>query len=510
MATTRAKLAWDTLVDVEAAGPGPLHERLTRSLRQAIRDGRLPPSSALPPSRALATDLGCSRWVVTQAYEQLVAEGYLTARTGSATTVRAAGPTEDRGAAPNRPGGGTTTPGTGVPSATSAPGRTPSHPGSAGSGHTSNRYDLAPGLPDLRAFPRRRWVEAVRSQLATMPYDDLGYPTPGGAPHLREVMADYLRRVRGALTDAGDVTCCSSVSDGVARLATCLRTVGIERIAVEDPGWTRLRQTIERVGVRTVGIPVDADGLRADELAKRRDVRAVLVTPAHQFPTGVVLTPGRRAVLLDWARDVDGLILEDDYDAEFRYDRRPVGTLQGADPEHVALFGSLSKTLSPAIGIGWMVTPARWTAELRAGEGGMSMPSALDQLAFGEFVESGGYDRHLRAARQRYRRRRDALVAAIDARLPRCTLSGVAAGLHLVLRLEPGTPTAEVVARAAASGVRVADLDAYRVRPDPSAPALVLGYGNLPDGAVEPAVRLLAAAVAAVRPDASVRTPAGR
>jgi GntR family transcriptional regulator / MocR family aminotransferase len=522
VATTRAKLAWDTLIDVEAAGPGPLHARLTRSLRHAIRDGRLPPESALPPSRTLAADLGCSRWVVTQAYDQLVAEGYLTARTGSATTVRAIGPSERRPAA-DRSRGGSATPRAGDAATAS---RKTTHSGSRGRGRTTEgstaagqapsgdaawnrpvrtRYDLAPGLPDLRAFPRRRWVDAVRSQLATMPYDDLGYPAPGGAPHLREVMADYLRRVRGALIDADDVTCCSSVSDGAARLAACLRTAGIDRIAVEDPGWTRLRQTIERVGLRTVGIPVDAEGLRVDDLAEHRDLRAVLVTPAHQFPTGVVLTPGRRALLLDWARDVDGLILEDDYDAEFRYDRRPVGTLQGADPDHVALFGSLSKTLSPAIGIGWMVTPHRWTADLRAGESGMSMPSTLDQLAFGEFVESGGYDRHLRAARQRYRRRRDSLVAAIAARLPGCTLSGVAAGLHLVLRLEPGTPAAEVVSRAAASGVHVSDLDSYRIRPDPSAPALVLGYGNLPDGAIDAAVSLLAAAVAAVRQDSSVR-----
>ncbi|MGH3488269.1 MAG: PLP-dependent aminotransferase family protein [Actinopolymorphaceae bacterium] len=486
MATTRAKLAWDTLVDVESTGPGPLHERLTRSLRQAIRDGRLPPKSALPPSRALATDLGCSRWVVTQAYEQLVAEGYLTARTGSATTVRAtrpSGPAE--GSAEESP----------EKSSASRPARGRPQPGRG----VQTRFDLAPGLPDLRQFPRRRWVEAVRAQLATMPYDDLGYPAPGGVPQLRQVMADYLRRVRGAVTDAADVTCCSSVSDGVARLAACLRMAGVDRIAVEDPGWTRLRQTIERVGLRTVGIPVDADGLRADDLAKHRDVRAVLVTPAHQFPTGVVLTPGRRAELLDWARDVDGLILEDDYDAEFRYDRRPVGTLQGADAGHVALFGSLSKTMSPALGLGWMVTPARWTADLRASEAGTPTPPALDQLTFGEFVQSGGYDRHLRAARQRYRRRRDALVAALETRLGGCRLSGVAAGLHLVVQLEPGTSAAEVVTRAAASGVRVADLDSYRLRPDPSAPALVLGYGNLPDGAVDSAVSLLAAAVSSVR-----------
>ena len=328
-----------------------------------------------------------------------------------------------------------------------------------------------------------------------MPYTDLGYPEPGGSPHLREVMAAYLRRVRGAQVEATDVTCCASVSDGVARLAARLRASGIRQIAVEDPGWTRLRQTLEQVGLETVGIAVDGRGLRTDDLSRHPDARAVLVTPAHQFPTGVVLAPERRAALLAWARDVDGIVLEDDYDAEFRYDRRPVGTMQGTDPARVALFGSLSKTMSPALGLGWMVTPRRWTERLRADDTGTATPPALDQLAFAEFVESGGYDRHLRSARQRYRHRRDALVAALAARLPDCTFSGVAAGLHLVLELESSTPAATVVTTAAANGVRVADLDAYRLRPDADVPALVLGYGNLPDGAVLPAVDRLAAAV---------------
>ncbi len=484
MATVRAKLAWDTLLDVGDNGSGPLHERLTRALRQAIRDGRLASDSALPPSRVLAADLGCSRWVVTQAYEQLVAEGYLAARAGSATTVRpiGEGPAHESGRGPDVGSTAASPSGLATPATSATQAR-------------RETYDLAPGLPDLRAFPRRRWVEAVRSRLSTMPYTDLGYPEPGGSPHLREVMAAYLRRVRGAQVEATDVTCCTSVSDGVARLAARLRASGIRQIAVEDPGWTRLRQTLEHVGLETVGIAVDARGLRTDDLSRHPDARAVLVTPAHQFPTGVVLAPERRAALLAWARDVDGIVLEDDYDAEFRYDRRPVGTMQGTDPARVALFGSLSKTMSPALGLGWMVTPRRWTERLRADDTGTATPPALDQLGFAEFVESGGYDRHLRSARQRYRHRRDALVAALAAKLPDCTFTGVAAGLHLVLELESSTPAATVVTTAAANGVRVADLDAYRLRPDPDAPALVLGYGNLPDGAVLPAVDRLAAAV---------------
>ncbi|HEY6737770.1 MAG TPA: PLP-dependent aminotransferase family protein [Actinopolymorphaceae bacterium] len=471
MEGVRKKLACEVLVDLDGAGPGPLHERLTRQLRTAIRNGVLTADSPLPPSRALAADLGCSRWVVTQAYEQLVAEGYLTARTGSATRVRRV----ESDTARRRP--------------TRTTRRTSTQ-------DSWVRYDLAPGLPDLREFPRRQWAETVRSRLSTLPYTELGYVPEHGLPALREGLAGYLRRVRGADAAAADITITSSVTAGVTRLCALLRAEGVRRIAVEDPGWTRLRDAIARTGLEIVGIPVDDHGLVVHALDDRPDVRAVLVTPAHQFPTGVVLAPERRTALLAWARRVDGLVLEDDYDAEFRYDRRPIGTVQGADPSRVALFGSLSKTLSPAIGLGWMATPPRWTEADRAAQPVPSPPSGLEQLAFTAFLGTGGYDRHLRSGRQRYRRRRDALVAALAERLPHCSISGIAAGLHLVLHLPTGTSAARVVETAAEAGVRVADLDGYRSSPDPADPALVLGYGNLPDSSVETAVELLAKAIA--------------
>jgi GntR family transcriptional regulator / MocR family aminotransferase len=468
---TGKKLACDVLIDVDGAGPGPLHERLTRSLRTAIRDGLLPPGSALPASRALAADLGCSRWVVTQAYEQLIAEGYLEARTGSATRVR---PIEQSPRAVAR--------------------RTPPVAPRQGA-----RFDLAPGLPDLRAFPRQRWAEAVRAQLSTLSYAELGHPAPEGALWLRDVLAAYLRRVRGADAIAADVTICASVTDGVARLCRRLLADGHTKIAVENPGWTRLRQTIAGLGLEPVGIGVDDHGLRVDELAARNDVRAVLLTPAHQFPTGVVFAPKRRAQLLEWARSVDGLVLEDDYDAEFRYGRRPVGTLQGTEPSHVVLYGSLSKTMSPALGLGWMVTPPQWTERVRAVDVAAPPPPMLDQLTFAGFLGSGGYDRHLRTARQRYRRRRDALVEELTRQLPGHKLSGAAAGLHLVLELEQGTEPGPILEHAARADLRLVSLDAYRMTPDPEAPGLVLGYGNLADNAVVPAVNALRRAIEAVR-----------
>ncbi|WP_370968820.1 PLP-dependent aminotransferase family protein [Amycolatopsis sp. cg9] len=426
---------WGVLL--ELTGPGPKHEQLARALRKAIRG--LEDRVAVPPSRQLAADLGCSRWVVTQAYAQLVAEGYLDGRTGSATRVRRVGDAV----------------------AAEPPVR-----------RTPPRYDLAPGLPDLRHFPRQRWADAVRGVLTTVPHTDFGLPEPGGHPRLRQVLSAYLRRVRGAETD--NVVVCGGVTDGVTRVCRALQEKGVTRLAVEDPGWTRLHRAAAAAGMAIDPVPVDEEGIDVGRIPG--GTRAVLVTPAHQFPTGVVLSPRRRAELLAWAREADGLVLEDDYDAEFRYDRRPVGTVQGTDPGRVALFGSVSKTLSPALGLGWAVVPPQWTLTGHA-------PPVVDQLALAGFVGSGGYDRHLRAARLRYRARRDRLVEALGP----ARLSGAAAGLHLVLHLDRD---AKAVVRAAhENGVKVADLDDYRAAP--GEPALVLGYGNLADNAVGEAARLL-------------------
>lgn len=439
MSRSQTTLNWDVLLDV--SGPGAQHERLARALRGAIRDGVLHKGAALPPSRKLAGDLQCSRWVVTQAYAQLVAEGYLVAKAGSATRVHC---WADETWKP-------------VP-----PRHTPAPP----------RYDLAPGLPDLREFPRRRWADAVRDALSTAPHTDLGVPPPGGHPRLRTVLAEYLRRTRGAVTD--DVLITSGVCQGVTAVGHALRAAGITRIAVEEPGWTKVWRAAEAAGLEVVPVPVDADGLCVEQIPA--GVRAVLVTPAHQFPSGVVLTPDRRAALLTWARAVDGLILEDDYDAEFRYDRKPVGTVQGMDPRRVVLLGSVSKTLSPALGIGWCVVPPQWTVQT-------TPPSVVDQLALATFIEQGSYHRYLRAARLRYRARRDAVLRALGP----LAVSGAAAGLHLLLHLD--SDASAVVERAAARGLKLVSLDVYRT--EPGDPALVLGYGNLPDSAVTAAVTVL-------------------
>ncbi|GAA1730145.1 PLP-dependent aminotransferase family protein [Isoptericola hypogeus] len=461
-------------------GPGSLAQRLERAVRDAVHAGRVPPGAALPPSRALAESLGVSRWVVTEAYGQLVAEGFCEARVGSGTRVAAAA------ARPARP----------------APPRPADAGGPAAETRPRARLDLGPGVPDLRHVPRAAWARAVRDALADATDVDLAAPDPAGHPAARAAVAGYLARARAAVAGAGDVVVTHGATDGMTRLARLLRSAGHRSLLVEDPSWGRLRDVARDAGLDLVVAGVDDRGVDVGALvaaARRTGARAALLTPAHQFPTGTLLAPERREQVVAWARQVDGLVVEDDYDAEFRYDRRPVSALQGLDPERVALVGSLSKTVSPALGLGWLVLPPRWRARLGPHAGGFP-PSVVDQLALARFVTDGGYERHLRAARGRFRRRRAALLEALARRLPGLPVTGLAAGLHVVLGLPDGVAADAVVRAAAEREVAVADVRRYRVPSGPPAAgaapgSLVLGYGNLADARVQEAVAALAAAV---------------
>ncbi|MFI8190644.1 PLP-dependent aminotransferase family protein [Streptomyces sp. NPDC085946] len=444
---------WATLgidLHLEPSGPG-LRRGLTDALREAVRSGRLAPGTRLPSSRALAADLGIARNTVADAYADLVAEGRLTARQGSGTRVA------DH--APARPPARR-------PPARRTPGRLP--------------YDLIPGTPDLASFPRTAWLKAARRALAAAPNDALGYGDPRGRAELRTALADYLARVRGVRADPERVVVCSGFAHGLQLLGDLLHARGARTLAVEPYGLDVHWDLLERSGLRTVPLPFDAQGPRTEELG---DVPAVLLNPAHQFPMGGALLPGRRAAAVDWARRTGGLILEDDYDGEFRYDRQPVGALQDLDPDHVVYLGTASKSLAPGLRLGWMVLPPSLVPEVTRLAGGRS-PGVLDQLTLAEFITSGAYDRHVRAARLRYRRRRDALVAALAARAPQVRVGGIAAGLHAVLHLPPGTE--EPVVRAAAwQGLAVHGLARHRHPAAALAPldALVVGYGTPPDHA---------------------------
>ena len=478
MLIDQTDLAWETLLDLDTSS-GPRVERLERALRDAIGSGRLPAGAALPASRRLAESLGVSRWVVTEAYGQLVAEGVLDARVGAGTRVARTAFLADLAGEADLAG----------------PADLPHLP-------PRPRFDLRPGIADLRHVPRDTWLRAAREALSTASGTDLSAAPGPGHPAARTAVAAHLRRAR--MIDAPDtaVVVTRGATDAMARVAAALRAAGHTHLLVEDPSWPVLRDVARQAGLEPVPVPVDDGGIAVDRLAEagaRTGARAVLLTPAHQFPTGVPLTGERREGVLAWARAVDGLVIEDDYDAEFRYDRRPVAALQRLDPARVVLLGSVSKTMSPAFGIGWMVLPAAWRAAV--GEVDRSgAPSVVDQLTFTRFLAGGAYDRHLRAARTRFRRRHDALADAVRLRMPGARLHGMAAGLHALLELPADASgrapdAAEVVRAAAARDVGVVDLRRYRARPPARSRTLVLGYGNLVDARLAEAVALLAGCV---------------
>lgn len=467
-AIERSRSGRDLLVSVSRAAPGTLQDQLSAQLREAIRRGALRPGAALPSSRALAADLDVSRGVVVEVYAQLAAEGYVRARDRAVPRVAA--------------GAGQT--------ASSLPER--DHPDPP----AKVRHDLRPGVPDLAAFPRTAWAGGLRRAVREVSDRELGYPEPAGPPALRAALAEYLGRVRGVVADAEDVVICAGVAQGLGLLGRALRRTGVRRLAVEDPAHADERRVVAATGLEIVPVPVDAEGLSVEAL-KASGAEAVLVTPAHQFPTGVVLAPDRRAALLAWAARTGGLIVEDDYDAEFRYDRAPVGSLQGLLPDRVVYTGSVSKTLAPALRLGWLIVPAPLREVVRDEKALADLGSpTLDCLALAHLLTTGTYDRHLRRCRARYGRRRQHLLAELAERLPGMVAGGVSAGLHLTTRLPDGIEEHAAVEAAAARGVAVGALEPHLIAAS-WPPTLLLGYAGVPEAVHRTAVRALATALRA-------------
>ncbi|QNE75467.1 aminotransferase class I/II-fold pyridoxal phosphate-dependent enzyme [Streptomyces finlayi] len=440
---------------IEPVGGG-LRRGLMEALREAVRSGRLAPGTRLPSSRTLAADLAIARNTVADAYAELVAEGWLTARQGSGTTVA-------RRAAPRR-------------GPTRAPKSRPVH--------GRPLYSLNPGTPDLASSPRAEWLKAGRRALIAAPNEALGYGDPRGRIELRTVLADYLSRARGVHADPARIVICSGFVHGLMLMGKVLRQRRVKDVAVESYGLDAHWNLLREAGLRTPCLPLDELGSRTGDLGAMRSAGAVLMTPAHQFPMGVSLHPDRRAAAVDWARSSGGLVLEDDYDGEFRYDRQPVGALQNLDPERVVYFGTSSKSLAPGLRLAWMVLPEALAGEVAEAKGVSDWASgALDQLTLAEFIASGAYDRHVRSMRLRYRRRRDQLVAALAERAPDVRVSGIAAGLHAVLELPEGTERS-VIQAAAFQGLALEGVSRYR-HPEatPGREALVISYGSPPDSA---------------------------
>jgi len=451
----------DVLVRLDRSAHETLGSQLQRELREAIRTGRLTLGEKLPSSRRLATELGVSRGLVVEGYTQLEAEGYLTTRPGSATEVaiRPVDATPVSGPEPD-PGGVS--------------------------------IDFEFGVPDLGQFPIRDWMWAMGQAARTVPFPSLGYTDPRGIDAVRTVIAAYLRRVRGGLADPDHVVITTGYAQGLSVVLGVLAKGGAQRVAIEDPGDPRNARAVRRHGLEPIPIHVDHDGIDVAALVAAR-AEAVIVTPAHQCPTGSVLTAERRLDLLEWAAKSDGLVIEDDYDSEFRYDRRPVGSLHGLDPDHVIALGSVSKSLAPFLRLGWIVAPGAMAQDISDEKQLTDRATAgLEQLALAEMIRSGRYDRHIRRMRTTYSRRRQALIEATANHLPGCDVTGLAAGFHAVIETPGHLDEEHLVAEARRLSVGIYGMSTYRFDGSSTPCHLVLGFGNLTDSAIHRAIATIA------------------
>jgi GntR family transcriptional regulator/MocR family aminotransferase len=430
------------------------------TLRRAIIDGRLAPGTRLPSSRSLAAELGCARATVVGAYEQLVAEGYLLTTVGAGTTVASVA----------------------APVALDAP-----------EPEVGVFTELLPGEPDPSSFPRRGWAATVRKVMQSSPDSLFRYGDRRGLTELRVALAGYLARSRSVVVDPARVVIFGGFASALSSLSATFAALGIARVAVEDPGLPPYVNVVGAGGIEITPVPVDDDGICIDNLG---DERAVLCTPAHQFPMGVVLSAMRRTRLTEWAREHDAWIIEDDYDGEFRYDRRPIGALQGLDPDRVVYGGTASKSLAPGLGIAWLVLPPALlepvldTRRLRR-----DAVSTIEQAALAEFIAAGRFDRHIRSQRLQYRRRRDSLLRLLARRTDLLDVTGASAGLHVTALLRDRDER-EVLDIALQRGIAIFGLGNHRIAL-PHRHGLVIGYSRSPAHAFPAALDALEGVLAA-------------
>lgn len=454
----------ELLIGVTRETARSLGGQIEDQIRAAIRTGALHANSPLPSTRELAAQLGVSRPIVVEAYAQLATEGYLSVRQGARPIVSPAAVVSE-------------------PAATGS-----------GAGGLAPRFDLRPATPDLSSFPKRAWVRATRRALDGMSNDDFGYREPEGCEALRQAVAEYLGRVRGVVAHPRQVVITSGFAQGRWLACRALKAVGALRLALEDPGYSEW-DFARHADLAFVPVPVDAEGLRVDAL-RASGADCLMVTPAHQFPTGAVMSGPRRAALLEWLRDSNAYAVEDDYDAEFRYDRAPVGALQGLQPDRVIYAGTTSKTLAPALRLGWLVAPDTLIetilAERRAVDSGCPR---IEQHALADLMLSGEFDRHLRRMRRIYKARRNAMIQALAEHAPSVEVSGAAAGLHLTVRCAEGVDAALLQERAAARGLAITMMADHSLLPRAGRPVLLLGYANHDEARIRTSVRALAAAL---------------
>jgi GntR family transcriptional regulator/MocR family aminotransferase len=448
------------LFQLELDRARPLGRQLDGILRDLIRAETVAVGSRLPSTRALASELGVSRGVVVGVYDRLAAEGYLALRRGAPPVVAAGGldvrPIDDEIAED-------------VPIAKA-------------------RFNLRPDLPDLSLFPRRAWLAAERLTLKCAADTDLAYGQPFGAAELLRELAGFLGRTRGALAEPDRLNVTAGAAQAIFVLALLLRNRGARRIAVESPGHPWRHGVLVESGLEIVPVPVDELGLQVDRLP---DVDALVLSPGHQYPLGVVLSPERRRALVDWAVAGNRLIVEHDHDGHFRYDGRPVGALQALAPEHVAYVGGVSALLAPTLRLGWVLLPAALIVpfgELVLMTVGCA--PRLTQLALAQLIASGGMDRHLRKARSVYRVRREVAIQAIERHLPDAEVGGAPVGLfvHVSLRDE-----ARALEAARSRGIVVHGVLENALAD--GRPGLALGFAAEPEARLRRAIRELGAAL---------------
>ncbi|HEX4443310.1 MAG TPA: PLP-dependent aminotransferase family protein [Galbitalea sp.] len=460
---TNSRIA-SVLLELDRDSPEPLHRQVEAGIRDAIRAGRLAHHARMPSSRALAHDLDVSRGVVIEAYQQLTSEGYLAATQGGYTHV----------ASSEAP----------PPPPAPAPRERPA-------------IDMLYGRPDVNQFPRDAWARSARRMFSAAPHERLIYLDGAGTPELRSALAEHLTRTRGAWAVADNVIVTVGFAQAFHLASTVLFASGARRLAVEDPSYDDVRPVAAAAGLEIIGIPVDHDGLDVDALAHSA-ADAVLVTPAHQL-TGAVMPPERRRALAEWARRSSAIIIEDDYDSDFRYDHEPIGALQGLAPDQVLYAGSASKTLAPGLRLGWLVAPSRMVADLAAAKIDADRGSSVfDQLTFADFLRNGDFDRHLRRVRPLYHRRRDALLEAMREELPDFVPAGVAAGLHLLAWLPPDVSELALVEAAARRGVGIEALAPHRIQPHERGGVLI-GFARSDEAVIRQGTALIANAVTELR-----------
>jgi GntR family transcriptional regulator/MocR family aminotransferase len=460
--------AVDILMSVCRRDTKLLGRQIEEQLRRNIRRGVLASGSFLPSSRDLAHQLGVSRPVVSNAYAQLADEGFVVLRQGA------------------------------LPRVAGSAAKGISHRRDAAARVPAPEFDFLPAVPDLSSFPRVQWMRSYRKALQRMRDEDFGYRDPHGCEVLRHAIVEYLGRVRGVVAEPDQVVIASGFAQSRVLACRTLRAIGRTCVAVEDPGYADL-DLITSVGLRVAPVPVDAAGLQVDVLASTR-ADALITTPAHQFPTGVVLSSERRRALLGWVRTRNGIVLEDDYDSEFRYDRTPIDALQGLEPTRVIYAGTASKILSPGLRLGWLVVPRAMVDTIRAEQRLLDLGyPRIDQHALAEFLTSGALDQHLRRMRAVYRRRRDALMEALAAELPEAEVTGISTGVHATVRL-PSTSDEQAIKREASRrGIALGTLTPHRINVISDSPTLLLGYARISEDNIRAGVRALVTAIRATR-----------